>query len=423
MSERTVVVIGAGVAGLTAAYLLSRRYRVTLFDADDRLGGHAHTHDVVTEDCRTVGVDSGFIVHNDRTYPNLVRLFDELGVRTRDSEMSMSVCCAECGLAYAGAKGAAGLFAQPSNLARPAYLGMLAQVRRFHRRANDLLEAASGDDVTLGRFLADGGYSRFFVEHFAIPLVSAVWSAGPDVSVDYPARYLFEFLRNHGMLSVSGSPTWRTVVGGSRSYVDRIAKQLPAVRVSTRVRAVLRTPDGVEIRDDGDAVHVADHAVIATHADDALGLLPSPTPAERAVLGAFGYSQNPAVLHTDTRLLPGNRRARGSWNYRKPSCRSGPGSVQVSYDMNRLMRLAEPEDYVVTLGDVDRVEPSKVIAGMTYRHPIYTPDSVAAQRRLAELDDDRVSFAGAHHGWGFHEDGCASGVRVAQNLGAGWGSS
>ncbi|MBB3663722.1 hypothetical protein FB384_002626 [Prauserella sediminis] len=422
MTEPTVAVIGAGVSGLTAAYLLSRRYRVVLFDADDRLGGHAQTHDVVAAGGRAIAVDSGFIVHNDRTYPNLTRLFDELGVSTQCTEMSMSVSCVECGLTYAGAKGFDGLFAEPSNLARPAYLRLLAQVRRFHRSANELLDVGADDHPTLGTFLADGRYSRYFVDHFAVPLVSAVWSAGPDTSLRYPARYLFEFLRNHGMLSVGGSPAWRTVVGGSRSYVDRIGKQLPAVRVATPVRSVRRSARGVDVRDGSDRVHEVAHAVIATHADDALAMLAAPTPAEREVLGAFEYSQNQAVLHTDARLVPSSRRARASWNYWKPSCAAGTDEVRVSYDMNRLMQLAEPEDYIVTLGDVGRVDPRTVIAAPTYRHPIYTRDSVAAQRRLHELGDDRVSFAGAYHGWGFHEDGCASGVRVAENLGAGWGS-
>lgn len=423
MTEPTVAVIGAGVSGLTAAYLLSRHYRVTLFDADDRLGGHAHTHDVVTADGRAIGVDSGFIVYNERTYPNLIRLFDELGVPTQNTEMSMSVRCGECGLTYAGAKGLAGVFAERSNLTRPAYLRLLAQVRRFHRSANALLDAGTGEDATLGSFLADGRYSRFFVDHFAVPLVSAVWSAGPEDSLRYPARYLFEFLRNHGMLSVGGSPAWRTVVGGSRSYVDRVGKALQAVRVSTPIRSVLRHSRGVELRDARDRVHEAGHAVIATHADDALAMLADPTAAEREVLGAFAYSRNEAVLHTDSRLVPSSRRARASWNYWKPSCAAGSDKVRVSYDMNRLMRLAEPEDYIVTLGDTGRVDPRKTIAAPLYRHPIYTRESVAAQRRLHELTGDRVSFAGAYHGWGFHEDGCASGVRAAENLGAGWLSS
>ncbi|MBK1787759.1 NAD(P)/FAD-dependent oxidoreductase [Prauserella cavernicola] len=421
-TEPTVAVIGGGVSGLTAAYLLRSRYRVLLFDADDRLGGHAHTHDVVTEDGRTIGVDSGFIVHNDRTYPQLLRLFAELGVETQDTEMSMSVSCGGCGLEYAGARRLNGLFAQRGNVLRPSYLRMLAEVPRFHRQARALLDAGTRgleDLTTFGDFLATGRYSRYFVEHFAIPLVAAVWSSGAGDSARYPARYLFEFLHHHGLLSVTGSPTWRTVTGGSREYVRRVAKQLPVIHEATPVRSVHRTADGVEIRDDADTVHRAGHAVIATHADDALALLAEPTADERKVLGAFRYSHNETLLHTDPSVLPAARGARASWNYHKPACSPGPGAVRVSYDMNRLMRLAEPQDYVVSLG-AGHLAPERVLARMTYRHPVYTPESVAAQRELPGLGDARVRFAGSYHGWGFHEDGCASGVRAAQALGGGW---
>ena len=421
-----VAVVGAGVSGLTAAHLLQARDEVTVFEALDRLGGHAHTHDVRTADGRTVAVDSGFIVHNERTYPNLLRLFGELGVSTQDTEMSMSVRCDGCGLEYAGAKRLGGLFAQRRNAVRPSYLSMLRQVVRFHREANALLDSDStvdptgGDEWTLGDFLRAGRYSEYFVDHFALPLVSAVWSSDRDSSRRYPARYLFEFLRHHGMLSVQGSPTWRTVVGGSREYVNRIAERLTAVRSGSPVRSVRRTAHGVEIRDGSDTVHEADRAVLACHADQALALLTDATPAEQKVLGAFRYSENDTWLHTDPAPLPVTRRARASWNYLKPSCTSDPGRVLVSYDMNRLMRLDEPRDYVVTLNATDRVDPSRVLARMRYRHPLYTPDSVAMQRKLPELGDDRIQFAGAYHGWGFHEDGCASGVRAAEAFGVGW---
>jgi predicted NAD/FAD-binding protein len=247
-----------------------------------------------------------------------------------------------------------------------------------------------------------------------------VWSAGETVSMAYPARYLFTFLDHHGLLSVGDSPQWRTVVGGSRSYVERAVKSLSAVQVSTPVRAVKRTADGVEIRDDADDVHRVDRVVIATHPDQALTLLAEPTEAERSALGAFRYSQNETWLHDDTSVLPRRPGARASWNYLKPACSSADAPVLVSYDMNRLQRLAEPDDYVVTLNGADRVEPTKVIARMRYEHPIYTPESVAAQRRLPGLNDGTLAYAGAYHGWGFHEDGCAAGVRAAASLGAGW---
>ncbi|GLZ40260.1 FAD-dependent oxidoreductase [Actinokineospora sp. NBRC 105648] len=417
--RRRVAVIGSGVSGLTAAYLLQRRYDVTLFEADDRLGGHAHTHDLPTPDGGTAQVDSGFIVHNERTYPNLLRLFGELGVETRESEMSMSVRCEGCGLEYAGARGALGVFAQARSLRRPGFLRMLAEVKRFHLHAKRVLREDPGE-ITLRAFVVVGGYSKYFVDHFLIPVVSAVWSSGAELSMRYPARYLFEFLDHHGLLSISGSPQWRTVVGGSRTYVERAAKGLSAVAVSTPVRALVRHPDHLEVRDDADQAHRVDHAVVATHPDQALRLLVEPTAAERDVLGAFDYSTNETLLHTDASILPRSPRARASWNYLKPACDSADGPVKVSYHMNRLMGLAEPEDYVVTLNAEELVARGRVLRRMVYEHPIYTPESLAAQRRLPELNDGRVAYAGAYHGWGFHEDGCASGVRAAAALGSGW---
>jgi uncharacterized protein len=420
MSRPTVAVVGSGVAGLTAAYLLQRRYDVTLFEADGRLGGHAHTHELPTSDGSTTAVDTGFIVHNARTYPNLLRLFAELDVATQPSDMSMSVRCEGCGLEYAGARSVGGLFPQASNLARPAYLRMLAEIVRFHRHARRVLADERAGDVTLGAFLAVGGYSRYFVEHFMLPVVSAVWSAGETVSMSYPARYLFTFLDHHGLLAVGGSPQWRTVTGGSRSYVERAVKGLSAVEISTPVRAVSRLGRCIEIRDESDASHHVDRVVVATHPDQALAMLAEPTPAERDVLGAFRYSTNTTQLHHDTSVLPRRAGARASWNYLKPACSSTGAPVLVSYDMNRLQRLAEPDDYVVTLGGTGIVDQDQVIATMRYEHPIYTPESVVAQRRLPTLNDGTVAFAGAYHGWGFHEDGCAAGVRAAASLGVGW---
>jgi uncharacterized protein len=422
MSRRRVVVVGSGVAGLTAAYLLQRSYDVTLLEADDRLGGHAHTHEISNPDGRTTNVDSGFIVHNQRTYPNLLRLFAELAVPTQASEMSMSVRCEGCGLEYAGARGLAGLFAQPRNLANGRYLRMLAEVRRFHRHARRVLEDPDAGDVTLGAFCAVGGYSKYFVEHFLLPVVSAVWSTGGALSKNYPARYLFAFLRHHGALAVSGSPTWRTVVGGSQTYVQRAAKSLTATLVSTPVRTVTRTAGGVEVRDDADAVYRADYAVLATHPDQALGLLAAPTAPEREILGAFRYSRNETVLHTDSSVLPAAPAARASWNYLKPACTSTAGPVIVNYDLTRLMRLPEPTRYLVTLNAADRIRQGAILARMVYEHPVYTPESLTAQRRLPELGTGVVRYAGAYHGWGFHEDGCAAGVAVAESLGAGWAS-
>lgn len=415
----TVAVIGSGVAGLTAAYLLRRRYDVVLFEADNRLGGHAHTHDLASPAGGTVAVDSGFIVHNRRTYPNLIRLFDELGVDTQPTEMSMSVRCDGCGLEYAGGRRLPGLVPRPGVLTRPAYLRMLTEVPRFHRAARKLLAADGSDDLTLGEFLRAGRFSRYFADHFALPVVSAVWSADARTSARYPARYLFAFLDHHGMLAVTGSPLWRTVVGGSREYVRRAAKGV-AVHTSTPVRAVHRHADGVRIRDDADHVTEVGQVVVATHPDQALRLLADPTAGERAILGAFRYSRNETWLHTDPSPLPRAAGAAASWNYRKPTCASGPESVLVTYNLNRLMRLPGPQRHLVTLNAAGRVAPDRVLRRMVYEHPIYTPESVVAQRRLPDLNTGRTAFAGAYHGWGFHEDGCAAGVRAAVAFGAGW---
>ena len=281
--RRRVAVVGAGVAGLTAAYVLQRECDVTLYEAEPRLGGHAHTHDVLTPDGRAVPVDSGFIVHNLSTYPTLLRLFGELGVETQPTDMSMSVRCDGCGLEYAGAKGIGGIFAQSANATNPRFLRMLVEVKRFHRAARRLLDGDAaplgpdGGALTLGDFLVAGNYTSYFRRHFMVPLVSCVWSCAPRTALLYPARSLFTFFDHHGALSVTGSPEWRTVVGGSRSYVERAAKELTATELSTPVRSVGRTATGVEIRDDSDDLRRFDAAVVATHADDALSLLVAPT--------------------------------------------------------------------------------------------------------------------------------------------------
>jgi len=409
------------VAGLTAAYVLGRGTsgnEVTLFEADDRLGGHADTHMVVAADGSELAVDTGFIVHNERTYPLLTRLFTELGVSTQDSEMSMSVRCLGCGLQYAGKRGLRGIIAGLP-VGRGRYLRMLTEVRRFHRAARSLVD---GEDSgrTVGQFLDGGGFSAYFIAHFAVPLVAAVWSCPPQTALGYPAKYLFTFLANHGLLAVTGSPPWRTVQGGSRVYVERIAARLTEVATSAPVRVVCRFPGGVEIRDQGDQARVFDAVVIATHPDQALRLLGDPTPAEKEVLGAFRYTRNPTILHNDSALLPTSSNVRASWNYELASCTAVTGQVRVSYDMNRLQRLPAGQDYIVTLNPGDRVAPERVLARMNYAHPVYTQESVAAQRRLPALSNAVTAYAGAYHGWGFHEDGCRSGVAAAASLGSQW---
>jgi predicted NAD/FAD-binding protein len=424
VTGRKIAVIGGGISGLTAAHILARTADVTVFEAADRLGGHADTHLVKRPGDTPLPVDTGFIVYNERTYPLLTRLFSELGVTTQESEMSMSVSCAGCGVGYAGKRGLAGLAAGVPH-GGPRYLRMLTEVPRFHRAARRLLAsggAAGALQQPLAGFLADGGFSAYFTTHFAAPLVGAVWSCPPGMALRYPAGYLFAFLANHGMLSVTGSPQWRTVTGGSRQYVERIAAGLDRVRVSAAVRGLRRYPDGVEVRDAAGEAAGFDAAVIAVHPDQALRLLDEPTPAERSVLGAFSYTPNEAVLHTDARLLPPRAAVRASWNY-SLDCRNasaGPARTTVSYSMNRLQGLPAGRDYVVTLGGRQDIDPARVVDVMDYAHPAYTLESVAAQRRLPDLNSPVTAFAGAYHGWGFHEDGCRSGVAAAQALGSTW---
>jgi uncharacterized protein len=417
----SVAVIGAGISGLTAAYLLSRTHDVTLFEAEGRLGGHAHTHDVTDSDGRQHAVDSGFIVHNDVTYPWLRKLFGELAIDVRPTEMSMSVRCEGCGLEYAGGRGLRGVFAQPRRLVDPRFIRLLWQVRRFHRRALAFLRATDDDNLmTYGEFLEREGFSDYFTAHYAVPVVSCVWSAGREKTLLYPARYLFRFLDNHGLLRVAGSPQWYTVVGGSRVYVERLAGLLQDVRAGHAVTDITRSEDGVEIRDVTGHATRADRVVIATHADQALALLTDPSDEEVATLKQFGYSRNLTLLHTDDSVLPDAAQARACWNYRMTSCdRPGQPAV-VTYWMNRLQGHRAAEDFLVTLNDRERPDPDSVVATMEYDHPIYTPGSVRAQSRLGGLATDRTVYAGAYHGWGFHEDGCRSGAEAARHFGAAW---
>jgi len=439
-----VAVIGSGISGLTAAYLLGRRDHVTLYEAQDRLGGHTHTHTVPVGEGGSVRVDSGFIVHNDRTYPLLRRLFRELGIATRDTEMSMSVRAEEAGIEYAGGRGLKGFLARPGQLARRDYVSMLLAVRRFHADARAYLARTDdADTTTYGEFIAAGSYPASFTELYAVPLVACVWSSGPGDALDYPARYLFRFLANHGMLTVGDSPQWMTVVGGSATYVEAIARQLPAVRSGAAVTGIARDDDGVTVTDAAGGSLRYDRVVVATHADEALALLTDAGPLEKEVLGAFRYSRNETILHRDPRLLPRARLARSSWNYlvpgtparddRTPGAVGRPGSDEpahdqggngqgpvVTYWMNRLQGLPEEHPLLVTLGGRDLIDEEAVIAVMDYAHPIYDLAAVSAQRRLPELNTDRVAFAGAYHGWGFHEDGCRSGVEAARAFGVEW---
>ncbi|MGJ0121075.1 NAD(P)/FAD-dependent oxidoreductase [Williamsia sp. MIQD14] len=426
-SMPSVAVIGSGVAGLTAAHVLRRSHAVTLYEADERLGGHAHTHSVPDGD-RTHRIDTGFIVHNTETYPLLRRMFTELGVATQPTEMSMSISDPAGRFQYAGGRGMGGILAQPWRLGDPRFLGMLVQIKQFHRAAAAFLDSADDEDLTTyGEFLSGHRFGAFFRKHYAVPLVSCVWSSGAQTSLDYPARYLFAFLRNHGMLSVTGSPQWYTVTGGSHEYVDRIAATLDDIRLSTPVVEITRTDGGVTVVDAHGGRDRFDKIVVATHPDQALSMLADPSEAEKTLLSAFHYSPNEAVLHTDSSLLPRSPRARASWNYRTPETSDGPAGDTdrdelpvVTYWMNRLQDIDSDTDFLVTLNARHLIDPDSIIEVMDYAHPVYTRAAVAAQSMLPTLTSATTAFAGAYHGWGFHEDGCRSGVAAAEGLGATW---
>ncbi|MFZ0342061.1 MAG: FAD-dependent oxidoreductase [Gaiellaceae bacterium] len=395
-----IAVVGSGVSGLGAAYLLERAHDVQVFESDSRPGGHANT---VVHD--GLALDTGFLVHNTRNYPLLCRLFGELGVATHESDMSFSVSCSGCGLEYSGRRP----FAQPANATSPGFLALLWEIARWLRTARPEDESTS-----LGDYLDANGYSERFRRHFLVPLTSALWSTAPARALEFPAAYAIRFFDNHGMLGL-GRFRWRTVSGGSRCYVDAIADRLGSrLHTERRVRSIRRTPDGVELRMAGDKTERFDRVVVATHADQALALLEDPTADERRVLGGFAYTTNAAVLHTDARFLPHTTRARAAWNYRLGE----DGRPTVTYHLNRLQALETDRDYCVTLNQ--EVPEEHVLERFSYEHPLYTLATLRAQSELPLLSGGRTHFAGAYFGNGFHEDGLASGAAVARALGVEW---
>ena len=402
-----IAIVGSGVSGLTAAYLLKGIHQVTLFESDNRYGGHAHTHNV-----DGLGIDSGFIVHNERTYPNLLRIFKELGIPTQKTEMTMSIDCKGCGLQYVGGRGAKGILAKPIKLFDPRFLMMLTEVPRFYKAARKLLVKPENNLLTWGEFLAEQKFSNYFVKHYAIPVVSCVWSSGDGDSLEYPAKHLFEFLNHHGMLELGNSPIWKTVVGGSKTYVDAILELIPDKRLA-KVNSVKRFTDYVEVNNER-----FDYVIIATHANSALEILVDADQIERENLAAISYSKNKTVLHTDASFLPTPIKARASWNYAMANCNENSNQVLVSYWMNLLMNLPGDKDYLVTLNG--NVTNEKIIAKMEYEHPVFTVDALKAAEFLRNAGGPRLAFAGAHLGWGFHEDGARSGVAAARKFGATW---
>ncbi len=409
-----IAVIGAGVSGLVCAHLLSERHDIALFEASDYPGGHVNTVRVDTEN-ETHRVDTGFIVLNDRTYPNFERLLARLGVATQRSDMSFSVSDG-AHFEYNGAS-ANGLFACRANIARPSFHRMVRDLLRFNRDAVSLI-GLNERGPSLGEFLDRGGYSLEFVKRLIVPQVSAVWSADPASLWEFPASMLAEFFANHGMFGLNGRPNWLTVRGGSDTYVNAIVKQLgKRVRLSTPIARVERQDDGVEVTPADAESERFDEVIIAAHSNQALRMLADPSPSEAEVLGAIPYQLNEAVLHTDRSLLPKRRRAWASWNFH---LRDEPlGRTTVTYHMNRLQSLRSEQEFCVTLNQTDAIDPGAVVKVIRYEHPVYTPAGLAAQRRWQEISGVRhTHYCGAYWGYGFHEDGVASALRVCSSFGA-----
>jgi hypothetical protein len=407
-----LAIVGGGISGLACALRLGERHDVTLFEAAAQLGGHANTV-TVHVDGRAHAVDAGFIVYNETTYPELTRLLRELGVATQPSDMSFSVACERTGLEWSS-RGIAGLFATPSRALRPAFLRMLREILRFERDAQQLF--ASGDaKATLRDYLAGRGYSAAFAEWYALPLGAAIWSAASADVLEMPALGFARFLWNHGMLGRGGAVKWRTVTGGSRHYVDALAARSRArFRCGERVLAVERAEREVRVITARGAERF-ERAILAVHADAALALLAQPSARERSVLGAFRYSRNDAELHFDESLLPRRAAARASWNTVAP--RAPRPGVLVSYDLTRLQSIPSERRLLVTLNGEGRIDPRRVLGRFAYAHPILDACAIAAQARHAEIDGvGGIHHCGAHWGWGFHEDGLASALRVCRKL-------
>ena len=399
-----IAVVGSGIGGLSAAWLLSRRHEVVLYEANDYLGGHADTHRIEL-DGRALDVDTGFIVHNPAHYPLLTRMFDELGVESQQTTMSFSVQDAASGLEY-NATSLDALFCQRRNLASPRFWGMLRDLARFYRDAPALLEGEA-PGPTLGEYLAAGRYGSAFRDLHLVPMASALWSSPAAAILEFPAGYLVRFMANHQMLQVAGRPQWRVVRGGSRRYVEALAARWKLrKRLSTPVRGVVRNAHAAIVRCDEGSERF-DQVVLACHSDDALRLMQDADARERDILGAIRYQSNDTVLHTDARLLPQRRKAWAAWNAHVPRDPSAPCTV--SYCMNLLQGVDSPEPFVVTLNRSHAIDPARVLRRMHYRHPVYDHAMVAAQRRRQEIQGQRRTwFAGAYWGWGFHEDGIRS---------------
>jgi len=414
-----VAVIGSGISGLAAAYYLSRKHNVFLFERETRLGGHTHTV-TVESSAGPLAVDTGFIVHNDLTYPNLIRLLSELGIPRVDSDMSFAVSCRKTGYEYSS-RGLQGFFAQKRNLLSPRPWKLFADIRRFNREAPQVLERADLEHLRLGEFLDIGEYSQEFRELYLLPMASAVWSCAHHAASEFPAATLIRFFENHRFLTITGQAQWKTIPGGCSRYIEPITRPLKeCIFTGVHIESVSRDAAGVSLRFAGGRPAMRfDHVVFATHGDQVLPMLMDATERERNVLRGFETSRNEVTLHTDEDLLPRRRAARASWNYLLHlDPRNGHGPATMTYHMNRLQSLPVEENYCVSLNARSEIRPEKILGNFIYNHPLYNRKAIAAQKRWAEISgQNRTHFCGAYWMYGFHEDGVNSALRVARALG------
>lgn len=413
-----IAIIGSGISGLTAAYLLQREHDITVFEAEPAIGGHTATIDVTVADCH-YAIDTGFIVYNDWTYPHFIRLMEELGVESKPTEMSFSVKCALTGLEYGG-NNLNTLFAQRRNMLRPGYLRMLWDIVRFNKNAiRDLQANRLAADTTLGDYLQQNHYGKAFAEHYLLPMGSAIWSASTEEMINFPLLFFVRFFKNHGLLSVNNRPQWRVIKGGSRAYLGPLVQGFSdRIRTACPVHKVRRSDEQVVLVLANGSTEYFDQVVMACHSDQALALLEHSSEAEQQILGAIPYQHNDVVLHTDDSLLPARQLAWSSWNYWLRSARQ---RAVLNYNMNILQGIDAPVTFCVTLNASEAIAADKILGQYRYSHPVFSLASVAAAGRWQEINGvNRSWFCGAYWGNGFHEDGVNSGIRVAEGLGVNW---
>ncbi len=406
-----IAIVGSGISGMLAARLLLNENDIHVFESNHYIGGHTNTVELEAFG-KHYAADTGFMVFNDRTYPNFVKMLHHLGTEVRKSDMSFSVRCCRSGLEYQGSS-LNGLFAQRRNLIRPTFYRMLLDILRFNRDAKDFLNLST-EDTTLDEYLERGHYSRPFVENYIVPMGAAIWSAQPDAFLQFSARFVVAFFNNHGLLTVTGHPEWKTVKGGARQYVQALTVPFrDRIRLNCPVVSAIRRKDGVTVRTKNGESERFDCVVLATHSNESLAILTDATQAEREILSAIPYQRNETVLHTDPALLPLRKRAWASWNYYIPEEENRP--VALTYNLNRLQGHRAPSPICISLNETQRIRTDKILQKIIYHHPVYSRTALSAQKRLHEINGKNGTyFCGAYWGYGFHEDGVKSALAVGK---------